>query len=282
MAVIVIMTSLAGCIGEEESDSIKVAVTILPQKQMDKAIGGDLIEVTALVPSGQSVHDFTPTPSLIAKMSQSDAYVKVGTGVEFETLYMNTILEQNPGLTVIDSSIGIEMLPLLDSDGTVDDPHIWTNFTNLEVMANNVLAGLSELFPEHAEAFAVNHTIYVQTLQDARNTNRDILSGIEGDAFLVYHPSWSYFSQEYGLTMLSVEKGDKEPTAISILEVIDEARNAGVTVVVFPPQFDRDTAEYIADEVGGEAVFVDPLIEDIIAEIEALATHLSQGADGSG
>ena len=36
--------------------------------------------------------------------------------------------------------------------------------------------------------------------------------------FLVYHPSWGYFAQEYGLVQIAIEAEGKEPSAKRLIE----------------------------------------------------------------
>ena len=75
LALVLAATILSGCVSQDESslvapsgnasDRIKVATTIAPLGDFLKAVGGEKVEVTVVVPPGAEPHTFEPTPSLI-------------------------------------------------------------------------------------------------------------------------------------------------------------------------------------------------------------------------
>lgn len=92
---VLLSAALSGCVSPEEplppapqnhsypGDRIKVAATIAPLADLVKAVGGDRVDVTVVVPPGAEPHTFEPTPSLMVKLSQADLYVMNGAGLEF-------------------------------------------------------------------------------------------------------------------------------------------------------------------------------------------------------
>jgi zinc transport system substrate-binding protein len=94
----------------DSNDKIGVLVTIVPQAEMVEFIGGEHIDVTIMVPPGESPHSFEPTPEQMKKVAEATAYFKVGSGVEFEVVHMDTILEQNSDLQVFDCSEDISVI----------------------------------------------------------------------------------------------------------------------------------------------------------------------------
>jgi zinc transport system substrate-binding protein len=99
---------------------------------------------------------------------------------------------------------------------------------------------------------------------------------MSGSTFIVYHDSFGYFADEYGLTMLPIEVEGKEPTAAGLVRVVDEARERGVKVVLASPQFSLETPEVIAAEIGARVVVVDSLAEDYVANMRAFLEDLVQ------
>ena len=51
-----IFTMMTGCVDNVPSDKIGVLVTIVPQIEMVDFIGGDYVDITVMVPKGQSPH----------------------------------------------------------------------------------------------------------------------------------------------------------------------------------------------------------------------------------
>jgi len=89
IAALVLAILLPGCLQQTDEDRIGVAVTIMPQKEMVEAIGGDRIKVTVMVPPNASPHTYSPIPSQMAAVAEARLYFKVGSGVEFEIGHMD-------------------------------------------------------------------------------------------------------------------------------------------------------------------------------------------------
>ena len=136
-----------------------------------------------MVPPGESPHSFEPTPEQMKKVAEATAYFKVGSGVEFEVVHMDTILEQNPDLQVFDCSEDISVISLdehygkeshheeeeehehegeeHDHDHEGTDPHIWTSPENFKKMAEVVYNGLVEIDSDHQDEYYANYQSYI-------------------------------------------------------------------------------------------------------------------------
>lgn len=293
---IIISGLMSGCVEEEtKDDTLSILVTIVPQVEMVEAIGGDLVDVTVMVPTGESPHSFEPTPDQMIQISQATAYFKVGSGVEFELTYMNTILEQNPELIVYDCSEEIDIKSFdehygkeyfeeeksdseddgHDHDGT--DPHIWTSPVNFKKMATVVYEGLIEIDPDHEQDYSEQYQNYIDELDLLHQNISDMLAEYEGKSFMVYHPAWGYFGDTYNLKMIAIEDEGKQPGPAGIAAIIDQAQNESISVIFVSPQFDTSSAEAIASEINGNVVSVDPLTADYTTTIRTLAETLVKG-----
>ena len=175
----IIFACFAGCIDDTSPDSIGVLVTIVPQAEMIEYIGGEYVDVTIMVPPGQSPHSFEPTPEQMIKVAQAIAYFKVGSGVEFEIAHMDTILEQNSDLQVFDCSEDVTVVSFdehygqeahhegdehdheegdeHDHDHEGSDPHIWLSPLNFKKMAEVIYDGLVDIDPDHQNEYYSNY-----------------------------------------------------------------------------------------------------------------------------
>ena len=83
-----------------------------------------------------------------------------------------------------------------------------------------------------------------------------------------YHNAFSYFSDEYGLTQHTITKGvhdhSSTPTAKSIEDVIDLAKELNLSVIFAEDTSDIRISQVIADEIGGDVLILSPVAtEDI-------------------
>jgi zinc transport system substrate-binding protein len=260
--------------GEKSSDNDRmgVIVTILPQAEFAKSVGGEKVEVTVMVPPGADPHTYELTPNQMKKVSGAELYAKVGSGVEFELAWLNKITAQNKDMLVVDCSQGINLLQQTGDDEEEEgmDPHIWMSPLNVKVMVENICDGLVEIDPENKAYYEANRDAYLQKLTQLDQEIKEGLSGVTNRVFMVYHPAFGYFAKEYDLTMLSIEKEGKEPTAAGLARLIDQAKEHNIKVIFASPQFNPQSAKVIAGQIGGKVILIDPLAEDYIANMQRL------------
>jgi len=94
-----------------DKTKIGVAVTIGPEVEFVKAVGGDKVDVTLMMPQNADPHSYEPLPSQLSKVSGAKMYVEVGTTLEFETNYMDNIKAANLNMLIVNASKGITLIP---------------------------------------------------------------------------------------------------------------------------------------------------------------------------
>lgn len=151
------------------------------------------------------------------------------------------------------------------------DPHVWTDPRNVITMAATIRDTLSELDPDGAEGYQERFEAYRDRLRALDAELESMLADTDQRQFMVYHPSWGYFADRYGLEQLPIELEGKEPGPASLARVVDRAREAGVRVIFVQPQFSERSARRVAEAIGGEVVAVDPLAEDYAANLRRVA-----------
>ena len=137
-------------------DKLKIVTSIAPLTYFIENTGGDRVEVTTLIPPGGNPHTYEPAPRQMNILSRADLFVKVGSGIEFELIWMERIEALNKDMPVCDVSRGITLINTSDEEGLehghshrgVKDPHIWLSPVNAVIISQNIKAGLSEIDPE--------------------------------------------------------------------------------------------------------------------------------------
>jgi zinc transport system substrate-binding protein len=250
-----------------ETELLGVVVTIPVQADFIRNVGGDKVDVTVMVPPGASPHTYEPTPGQMVKVNKAKVYAKVGSGVEFELEWMDKILEQNPGLTVIDCSQGVTL--------NGDDPHIWNSPFNAKKMVENIGNGLIMIDPENSDYYRDNMNGYLHKLDELDGSIHERLDGFTNRHFLIYHPAFGYFAAEYGLDQIPIEHGGKTPTPKVIQDSVDKALQYNLEYVFVAPQFSIENARTIAKEIGGEIAYLDPLPDNYIENMKKVADALA-------
>jgi zinc transport system substrate-binding protein len=261
------------------ADPLTVFVTVVPQETFVSRIGGEHVRVNALVRAGQDPHAYEPTARQIAALAEADLYVRVGVG--FEDAWMPRLLAANPRMRVLDAQDGIEVRRKAaghdhgDPDHGHDhgdvDPHVWTSPARVKIMGARIRDALADLAPEYAADFAANYDRFAADLDALDTEIRARLAGVENRRFMVYHPAWGYFAEDYGLDQVAIEREGKEPGARALTAMIEQARREGIRVIFVQPQLNPSSAEQVARSIGGQVAVIDPLSGDYFENLRRVA-----------
>ena len=288
LMVAVALATLVGC-GEETGSGGKmgVVVSIPPLAEFVEKVGGEKVDVTVMVPFGASPHTYEPTPGQMKAVAKAEMYAKVGSGIDFERVWMERLEAANKDMLVVDCSEGIQLVEMAgehtddgeDQDDGALDPHIWMSPQNAKTIVQNISDGLAQVDPENKDYYESNRDVYLEELAKLDQDIREGLSGVKNRRFMVYHPAFGCFAREYDLTMLPIEEEGKEPTAAGVAHLIDQAEEHDIKVIFASPQFSQQSAEVIADEIGGRVVSIDPLAKEYVANMRIVLGELVQAME---
>ena len=285
---------------------LSVFVSIAPQAFFVERIGGDLVDVSVLVPPGRSPATYAPTPAQMMVLSRASVLFSVG--VPFEASLMPKIRDMAPGLEIVDTRQGIALrrfgqnsphretkmhpkespgdspdhhdkqaLPHetdhKDHDHAAEDidPHIWMSPALVQIQARTMCEALVKLSPAHETVFRTNLETFRKELARLDQEISRVLTPIKGGTIFVFHPVFGYFADTYGLHQLAVEQGGKAPRGKDLVAFIRLAKENHVRVIFVQPQFDRRVAEKIASAINGAVVALDPLARDYMDNLRRMA-----------
>jgi len=274
----------------DSADGLNVTVSIAPQQYLVERIAGAGVQVTVMVPAGSDPHTYEPSPGQMRALSDADLYLAIGES--FEQVWMDRFRAMNPDMLVIDTSEGIQRLAIPDAvhdddtaakddhgDEHAVDPHIWVSPALVKIQAQTIRDALVQVAPGHQNAYDTGLASLLADIDALDADIRATLSGTERRRFLVFHPSWGYFAQEYGLEQIAVEVGGQEPSAAELAKVISLAREEGIRVVLAQPEFSTQAAETIAREIGGEVLLVSPLAPDWLDNMRRVAETFARALE---
>ena len=268
-----------------------VAVTIVPQVEMVEAIAGERVEVVEMVPKGFSTANYSPSPSEMRAFSEASIYFSIGVPADMQNILPRA--EERSDLEVVKLFERVEAKYPHRYFGEEDeqniehddghghshaggrDPHIWLSPARTGYMVDIMRDELIKILPEYETEFKENADQYLKKLAAADQKNRELLSDYKGEAILVYHPAFGYFTDHYGLEMLSIEKAGKEPGPQHLQEIIENAKEHGIKNVFYQAEIDSTKTRAVAEELGGEIVKLNPLAENYIENLKVLAEQMA-------
>lgn len=245
---------------------VNVVVSILPQVTFVKKIGGDKVNIALMVKPGNSPHAYEPKASQMKDISKASVYMAMG--VEFEKVWLERFASQNSAMKIVDLTKGITKLAMQkhghdhhehdDEEGL--DPHIWTAPDNLKTVAKNIYQTLVAQDRANEAYYKVNYESFMAEIETINKEIQTLLKDTpKGAKFMVFHPAWGYFANQYGLVQLPIEVEGKNPKPKMVAKLIAKAKQEQIRAIFTAPEFSDSVAKSIADELGIAVIKVSPL-----------------------
>jgi zinc transport system substrate-binding protein len=256
-----------GASGEAEvmqNERPVIAVTIVPEETFVKAVCGDAFDVQVMIPPGSSPETYEPTVKQKAAVEKAKLYFSIGVPAEKAVLPSVTapIVDLHEKVSAVYPDLKL---------GNERDPHIWLSVRRVAVMIDVITEEATRLMPDRKAFFAANATAYKGQLEAADKEIRESLKGIEGTGFIVFHPAFGYFADEYGLTQYALEEEGKEATPRHLSEMVDLAKRNGSKVVFYQAEIDSRQSKAFAEEIGGVTIQLEPLSGDYLGNLKRMA-----------
>jgi ABC-type Zn uptake system ZnuABC Zn-binding protein ZnuA len=220
-----------------QGEKLRVVATTSIVSDVVAHVGGDAIDLHSLIPVGADPHAFEPTPQDAQALTQADAIIINGFGLE--AFMADLIRETGGSAPVISASLGIEPIPFSGEEATLSgaDPHTWLDPNNVIHWTENIEAALTALDPAQADTYAANAASYRAALAELDRQMRQIFSGIptENRKLVTDHDKLGYFADEYGFTVVgTVIPGASslaEPSAAQLAQLLDQVKAQHVPAV---------------------------------------------------
>ena len=269
-----------------EPGPVSLFVSILPQKYITERIGAEHVNVHVMVPPGASPVTYEPTPRQMVLLAGVKLYYRIG--VPFETAWMERIQAVNPDMKVLDAREGVALRRMMAAENDAEsghahrhhsmDPHVWLSPSRMMVMGQHLAEELQVLDPLHREDYRRNLEIFRGDLDALDTELRAVLKDRKSMNFMVFHPSWGYFADDYGLTQVPIETEGKEPGARALAQLIDTGRRRRVKTLIVERQFNQERPRVLAQAIGARVEELDPLAEDYISNMRVVARAIAEAA----
>ena len=249
----------AGCGGSAETYDI--AATTLPVYQFTSMLcEGTGLTVTRLVTESVScLHDYSLNVRQVKAVESATLVVINGAGLEE---FMEDILTEKQ---TVDASRDIPLLSGCHDQGEHDghhheaDSHIWLSPANAMVMANNIMEGLTEAYPQHAETFQWNCIRLLTQLMQLIEYGKETLAELKNRELVTFHDGFAYFAQAFDFTILASveEEAGAETSAHQLIELIELVKNHNIQAVFTESNGSDASAKVIAAETGANSYTLD-------------------------
>lgn len=259
---------------EIQTDKINIIVTLFPEYDFVKKIGGDKVNAKLLLNSGVDSHTYEPSVKDMKRMADSDIFIY--TGDSQEPWAKNIIESMDSDCKVIDCSQNIEMIELeefeheysaiesseehVHNHGDLEDyeydGHIWLSPKNAIIMIDTICDSLCEFDYKNKDFYMSNASNYKNEILkldsqiEEKLKSQDVL--VFGGEF-----AYSYFIKRYDLNYVSVYSSCGEgadPSVSEVRQVIDYINENNIKKVFYEELSEGTVAKMISEETNAKPV----------------------------
>ena len=227
---------------------LRVVASFSILADMAREVGGDAVDVTALVGPDGDAHVFEPTPADVKRLSNADLVIV--NGLRFEGWIERLIQVSGYRGPVVVVSHGITTRLL----GPVPDPHAWQSLANARRYVDNIRGALVAARPAQATAIERRSADYLRRVDALDASVRARLGQIApADRRVVTsHDAFGYFADAYGVTFVSAIgwSTGSEASAADVSRIVRQLKAQNVRAVFVENISDARLVQRIAHEAG--------------------------------
>jgi zinc/manganese transport system substrate-binding protein len=230
-------------------------------------VGGDRVDVSALIGPDSDVHVFDPKPADAKALAAANVVVMNGLGLEGWMTRLVAASGTKARVVVASEGIGTRSTADEHHRGqTVADPHAWQSVADAKRYAANIRDGLTAADPDGKSAYDANYAVYAGRLDGLDADIRAAVSAIAPARrkLITNHAAFGYFADAYGMTFIAPEgfSTDSEASARDVARIITQIKAEAIPAVFLENVSDPRLVEQIARESGakiGGKVYSDAL-----------------------
>ena len=191
----------------EENGKLVIVTTTGMIADIATNLGGELIEVTALMGPGVDPHLYKASEGDVARLTGADLILFNGLHLESKMgEVLEKLNERQPTVAVAEE---IDQAKLLQSAQYQDavDPHIWFDVTLWLEAVDRTKEALIAIDPDNRNSYEANYEDYVEELEELHVyvTERAAELPEEKRILVTAHDAFSYFGRAYGFSVRGLQ-----------------------------------------------------------------------------
>lgn len=190
-----------------------------------RAIGGDHVDVRALMGPGVDPHAYRQTRSDIVAMTRADLVLWHGLYLEAQMEEFFEDLGRRRMVVAVAEAMPRNLLLAHEDYDNRFDPHVWMDPDLWRHVAAEIRDALAEVDPENAAFYLASAESFLAELDTVSAYAREALASVPEDSrvLLTAHDAFNYFGQAYGFEVLGIQgiSTESEAGLVRIAELVD-------------------------------------------------------------
>jgi zinc/manganese transport system substrate-binding protein len=267
-AILLVFAAAPSQAQDKAGSKVKVVATFSILADLVKNVGGDRVEVAALVGPNGDAHVYAPTPSDAKTLAAAQVVVTNGFG--FEGWLERLVKASATKAAMVVATKGVKARRSTDDHGHGgSDPHAWQSVANVAIYVANIRDGLAKADPAGKAAYEANATAYLAKLDALDRELKSEIAKIPADRrrIITTHDAFGYFRDAYGIDFIAPQgvSTESEPSARDVAKIIAQVKKQKIPAVflenVTEPRLLKRIAEESGAKIGG-TLYSDALTDD--------------------
>ena len=236
----------------KENDNLKIVTSFYPMYIMTMNItnGVEDVQVSNMAENYVGcIHDYTLKTEDLKKFENANIFIENGYGMES---FSQKIIDSYPQVKIIESAKGITDV-IKEESGDVN-AHFWTSIDNYILQVQEIANQLSNIDSKNADTYKNNANIYIQKLNELKNSYEDKIESLKGKKVISLNESFSYLFKTLGIEEILIET-DHEQSSLSaetVKNVIDKMNEENINSIIIAENDNEQNAKAIAEETGAK------------------------------
>ncbi len=247
---------------------VNIVSTLKPLADISKAIGGDRVRVSYIIPSNVSFHIYEYKFTDIEKVSKSDLFIYIGSGEpeidKLKGIAKGEKLEVGKlkGIYLIKHfEFGNHHHTHFHHERELFHPAVWLDPANALIIAVNIKNRLQKLDPKNSSYYEKNYLKFQKELTNLYIKWSNKYRNLKSRNFISYHYTWPYLTHRFKLKYLAViELGHgREPSIKHIIHIIKLIKAKNIKSIFVAKQFEnKKYINMIKDQTNVKVIYLDP------------------------
>jgi len=231
--VLVLVALLLPVSAAPAQEKLRAVATFSILADFAKNVGGDRVDVQALVGPNADAHVYQPSPGDAKALA--DAKVIFTNGLGFEGWIARLIKASGTRAPMVVATKGMKPRKM-DEDGHAEtDPHAWQSVPNAKIYVANIRDALIAADPAGKSSYEANATTYLAKLAALDADVKAMIDKIPAERrrIITTHDAFGYFAAAYGVSFIAPQgvSTESEVSARDVAKIITQIRKQKIPAV---------------------------------------------------
>ena len=268
MRKIIFLVILFLCAASPALAKMKVVATLQWIGSVAGDIGGDQVEITALVKPTQDPHMIEAKPSMVLAVRKAD--ILLYNGLDLEIGYLPVLIESSRNPKVQPGQPGnfdcSRFVDVIEKPVSVDrsmgdvhplgNPHYQYSATAIQRIAEGIARQFSRLDPANAALYNGNLATFQRKVMEKRKEWES--APLKGKRFIAFHKYFEYLAAAYGFQITGyVEPKPGIPPSAGYLEhLIETIRRTEPDGILVTPYYGIREVRFLSEKTGIRSIVI--------------------------